>query len=46
MLYQMAFPDVDIKVCPVHCYNITKENSVFQQYICKELAVRLVIAAI
>jgi uncharacterized SAM-binding protein YcdF (DUF218 family) len=26
MLYQMAFPNVDIKVCPVHCYNITKEN--------------------
>ncbi len=26
MLYQMAFPDVDIKVCPVHCYNITKNN--------------------
>ncbi len=26
MLYQMAFPDVNIKVCPVHCYNITKEN--------------------
>lgn len=26
MLYQMAFPKVDIKVCPVHCYNITKEN--------------------
>lgn len=26
MLYQMAFPDVQIKVCPVHCYNITKEN--------------------
>ena len=26
MLYQMAFPDVEIKVCPVHCYNITKEN--------------------
>ncbi len=26
MLYQMAFPDVDIKVCPVHCYNITKDN--------------------
>lgn len=26
MLYQMAFPGVDIKVCPVHCYNITKEN--------------------
>ncbi len=23
MLYQMAFPNVDIKVCPVHCYNIT-----------------------
>lgn len=20
MLYQMAFPDVNIKVCPVHCY--------------------------
>ena len=26
MLYQMAFPEVSIKVCPVHCYNITKEN--------------------
>ncbi len=26
MLYQMAFPNADIKVCPVHCYNITKEN--------------------
>ena len=26
MLYQMAFPDVELKVCPVHCYNITKEN--------------------
>lgn len=26
MLYQMAFPNVDIKVCPVHCCNITKEN--------------------
>lgn len=26
MLYQMAFPDVEIKVCPVHCYNITKDN--------------------
>ncbi len=26
MLYQIAFPDVDIKVCPVHCYNITKDN--------------------
>ena len=26
MLYQMAFPDVTIKVCPVHCFNITKEN--------------------
>ena len=26
MLYQMAFPEVDMKVCPVHCYNITKEN--------------------
>lgn len=26
MLFQMAFPNVDIKVCPVHCYNITKEN--------------------
>ena len=26
MLYQMAFPEADIKVCPVHCYNITKEN--------------------
>lgn len=26
MLYQMAFPDVELRVCPVHCYNITKEN--------------------
>ena len=26
MLYQMAFPAVNIKVCPVHCYNITKDN--------------------
>ena len=26
MLYQMAFPHVDIKVCPVHCYNITRDN--------------------
>jgi len=26
MLYQMAFPNVEFIVCPVHCYNITKEN--------------------
>ncbi len=26
MLYQMAFPDVILKVCPVECMNITKEN--------------------
>lgn len=26
MLYQMAFPDVEIRVCPIHCFNITKEN--------------------
>ena len=26
MPYQMAFPSVDFKVCPVHCYDITKEN--------------------
>lgn len=26
MLYQMAFPDIEIKVCPIHCYNITKDN--------------------
>lgn len=26
MLYQMAFPHVDLRVCPVHCYNITKDN--------------------
>ncbi len=26
MLYQMAFPDVSFIVCPVHCFNITKEN--------------------
>ncbi len=26
MLYQMAFPDVKFKVCPVNCSGITKEN--------------------
>lgn len=26
MLYQMAFPNVHFIVCPIHCYNITKEN--------------------
>lgn len=26
MLYQLAFPEAAIKVCPVHCYNITKGN--------------------
>ena len=26
MLYQIAFPNTNIKVCPVHCYNITKDN--------------------
>lgn len=26
MLYQIAFPEVEIKVCPVHCHNITKDN--------------------
>ena len=26
MLYQMAFPNVEIKVCPVHCFDITKDN--------------------
>lgn len=26
MLYQMAFPETSFIVCPVHCYNITKEN--------------------
>lgn len=26
MLYQMAFPNVEIKVCPVYCCNITKDN--------------------
>ena len=26
MLYQMAFPKVNIIVSPVYCYNITKEN--------------------
>ncbi len=32
MLYQMAFPDVRIKVCPVHCYNITKDNWYKSEY--------------
>lgn len=26
MLYQMAFPEAAIKVCPIPCFNITKEN--------------------
>lgn len=26
MLYQMAFPNVNFLVCPVHCYNIKKDN--------------------
>lgn len=26
MLYQLAFPNVDFIVCPVHCFDITKEN--------------------
>lgn len=26
MLYQMVFPDVAIKIYPVPCYNITKDN--------------------
>ncbi len=26
MLYQMAFPHTSFRVCPVHCYDITKEN--------------------
>ena len=26
MLYQLAFPDTELIVCPVHCYNITKNN--------------------
>ncbi len=26
MLYQMAFPHTELRVCPVHCYNITKDN--------------------
>lgn len=26
MLYQMAFPEVDFILCPISCYNITKEN--------------------
>ena len=26
MLYQLAFPDVEFRVCPVVCYDITKDN--------------------
>lgn len=26
MLYQMAFPEVSFRVCPVHCCNITRDN--------------------
>lgn len=32
MLYQMAFPDVEINVCPVNCYNITKDNWFMTEY--------------
>ena len=32
MLYQMAFPDVKINVCPVNCYNITKDNWFMTEY--------------
>ena len=26
MLYKLAFPETEFIVCPVHCFNITKEN--------------------
>lgn len=26
MLYQIAFPEVDFKVCPINCLGITKDN--------------------
>ena len=26
MLYQMAFPNVEFKICPINCSGITKEN--------------------
>lgn len=26
MLYQLAFPETEITVCPVDCYNITRDN--------------------
>ncbi len=26
MLYQMAFPEARFRVCPVNCYNITRDN--------------------
>lgn len=32
MLYQMAFPDVKINVCPVNYYNITKDNWFMTEY--------------
>lgn len=32
MLYQMAFPDVKLIVCPVHCYDITKDNWYKSEY--------------
>ena len=32
MLYQMAFPDVTFVVCPVVCYNITKDNWYRSEY--------------
>lgn len=32
MLYQIAFPNIELYVCPVDCYGITKDNWYMQDY--------------
>lgn len=32
MLYQLAFPDTELFVCPVDCYGITRENWFTSEY--------------
>lgn len=32
MLYQLAFPNVELYICPVDCYGITKDNWYMHEY--------------
>ncbi|WP_242974836.1 hypothetical protein [Clostridium thermosuccinogenes] len=32
MLYQLAFPEVEMSVVPVDCYGITRDNWHMQEY--------------